>query len=156
MLGWLVQVWRIIRENLTNKFHLKHIVQCFVVIIKNTSLFSHRHLAFAIGKDSLRVHACIHAHKCLHMHSSKNKYLSPSKLKYSERHFNICRYLILLQCFIIKPNIKKNQTTQLQHNQKAPPRLVLVHLSCSGTRLWAFPIVSWPGHGARPNSGLAW
>lgn len=125
-------------------------------IIKNISLFSHKGLAFAIGKDCLRVHACIHAHKCFHMHSRQNKYLSLSKLQYSERQLNISICLILFKYFIIQSDIKKNKTknptTQLQNNQKLPSDLFVY--SCSGTHFCAFPIVSWPEHGARLNSGL--
>lgn len=93
------------------------------------------------------------------MHNSKNKYLSLSKLQYSERQLNICICLILFKYFITKPNTKKNpsktndSTTTKQ--PKLPSDLFLVLFSCSCTHLWALPILSWPGHGARPNSGLA-
>lgn len=93
------------------------------------------------------------------MHNSKNKYLSLSKLQYSERQLNICICLILFKYFITKPNTKKNPSktndSTTTNQPKLPSDLFLVLFSCSCTHLWALPIVSWPGHGARPNSGLA-
>lgn len=65
-------------------------------------------------------------------------------------------YLSILLLNLI---LKKTQQNKWQHNNKTtkklPSDLFLVLLSCSCTHLWALPIVSWPGHGARSNSGLA-